>query len=104
MGFGLTSVWAGMPGTMMGGLGDAMGDLVECDGDEELFSLLSLSLAGESGAELSEKWTGDCWGLGWLAPPTIESIEKPIFGLEGTGTTGVGASGIMFRFTKTFLK
>lgn len=30
-------------------------------------------------------------------PPTIESMLKPIFGLEGTGTIGVGASGIIVR-------
>lgn len=99
VGFGLTRVCAGIPGTIIGGLGEATGDF--CGGDEELFSLFSLSLDGDKGAELSEKCTGDCWGLGWFAPPTIESIEKPIFGFEGTGTTGVGASGIMFGFTGT---
>lgn len=103
VGFGRTRVCAGIPGTMIGGFGDAAGDL--CGDDEELlllvvvFSLFSLSLDGDRGAEL----TGDCWGLGWFAPPTIESIEKPIFGFEGTGTTGVGASGIMVGFTGTGL-
>jgi hypothetical protein len=28
-------------------------------------------------------------------PPTIESMLKPIFGLDGTATMGVGANGIM---------
>lgn len=30
-----------------------------------------------------------------VPPPTIESIEKPILGLEGTATIGVGARGII---------
>jgi hypothetical protein len=30
-----------------------------------------------------------------VPPPTIESIEKPIFGLDGTATIGVGARGII---------
>lgn len=32
-------------------------------------------------------------------PPTIESMLKPIFGFEGTGTIGVGASGIIVRLS-----
>lgn len=35
----------------------------------------------------------DCFGLS--DPPTILSILNPIFGLDGTATTGVGARGIM---------
>lgn len=30
-----------------------------------------------------------------VPPPTIESMEKPILGLEGTATIGVGARGII---------
>lgn len=90
VGLGRTSGWAGMPGTMMGGFGDETGDR----GGDPQFSRFSASLAGDSGAELSEKCTGECCGLAWC-PPTIESMEKPIFGFDGTATTGVGARGIM---------
>lgn len=33
--------------------------------------------------------------VGVLVPPTMESMEKPILGLEGTATIGVGARGII---------
>ena len=33
--------------------------------------------------------------LVFVPPPTIESMEKPIFGLEGTAAIGVGARGII---------
>ncbi|CAD1479051.1 unnamed protein product, partial [Heterotrigona itama] len=36
-------------------------------------------------------------------PPTIESMLKPIFGFEGTGTIGVGASGIIVRLSYAWL-
>lgn len=83
-----------MPGTIIGGFGDWTGDRCgeKCFG--EPFSRFSMSLAGEIGADDSEKCIGDCCGLG-LLPPTMESIENPIFGLDGTATIGVGASGII---------
>lgn len=36
-------------------------------------------------------------------PPTIESMLKPIFGFDGTGTIGVGASGIIVRLSYAWL-
>ena len=36
-----------------------------------------------------------------VPPPTIESIENPILGLDGTATIGVGARGIIvFVYTR----
>ena len=33
--------------------------------------------------------------LVFVPPPTIESMENPILGFDGTATIGVGASGII---------
>lgn len=40
--------------------------------------------------------------LVFVPPPTIESMEKPILGLEGTATTGVGAKGIIVCVSALF--
>lgn len=61
MGFGRTSVWAGMPGTIIGGFGDTDdtgGGCCCCWGDWLVLvkraGLVPTSLDGDNGAELSE--------------------------------------------------
>lgn len=81
----------------------APGDLVATRrllGDEEpstsmgLPSSLSISTRSSRSRRSSRPWP---------PPPTIESMLKPIFGFEGTGTIGVGASGIIVRLSYVWL-